>query len=64
MDRIMETSPVSAVRAAMGRLGWGVRELYVASFAYGTVGDEHDLGLHVASGDHSALLNEPSSRPR
>ncbi len=42
---------MSAIRAAMGQLGWGVRELYVASLAYGTVGDEHDLALHIASGD-------------
>ncbi len=48
----MESSPVSVVRSAMGRLGWGTRELYVATFAYGTVGREHDVDLHLSSGDH------------
>ncbi len=52
----MEPSSAGAVRAAMERLGWGVRDLYVATFAYGSVGSEHDLGLHVASGNYLGPL--------
>ena len=43
---------VSAVRDAMDRLGWSHRDLYVASVAYGTVGDEDDVRLHLIDGDH------------
>jgi hypothetical protein len=48
----MELPRVDAVGAALRRLGWTVRDLWVASFAYGSVGDEHDVALHVATGDH------------
>ncbi len=36
----------------MERLGWRVRDLYLASLAYGTVGREEDLRLHLETGDH------------
>ena len=43
---------LSAERVAMNKLHWGARELYLASFAYGNVGDENDVRLHLVTGDH------------
>jgi precorrin-6B methylase 1 len=48
----MFAGPVSAVSVAMDRLGWSTRDLYLASVAYGTVGDEDDVRRHLAEGDH------------
>ncbi len=36
----------------MERLGWRIRDLYLASLAYGTLGREEDLRLHLETGDH------------
>ena len=36
----------------MQKLHWCTRDLYLASFAYGTVGDESDVRLHLDTGDH------------
>lgn len=36
----------------MERLGWRIRDWYLACFAYGTVGREEDLRLHLETGDH------------
>lgn len=48
----MDPAPASAERIAMERLGWRVRDLYLASLAYGTVGQEEDLRRHLQTGDH------------
>ncbi len=52
MENALESTPACDVRAAMEQLGWNVRDLYVATFAYGSVGGEQDLFLHLATGNH------------
>jgi hypothetical protein len=42
---------IASVRAAMDRLWWDVRDLFVACLQYGDVGTEADLRAHLATGD-------------
>ena len=41
-----------AVQEAMTLLHWGLRDLFISTFAYGNVGTEADLAHHLSSGNH------------
>ena len=52
------SAPLDAEHTAMEKLRWGPRELYLASFAYGSVGDESDVRRHLATGDHLGMAEQ------
>ncbi len=49
---VVSAGSLSALGLAMDRLGWSPRDLYVAAAAYGTIGDEDDVRLHLIDGGH------------
>jgi hypothetical protein len=49
---VVSAGSLTALGLAMQRLGWSPRDLYVAAAAYGTIGDEDDVRLHLINGDH------------
>ena len=48
----IEEQDVATIKAAMERLYWDVRDLYITCFQYGDIGTEADLREHLATGRH------------
>lgn len=42
----------AATKVAMGLLHWELRDLFLNTFAYGSVGTEADVAEHLRTGDH------------
>jgi hypothetical protein len=73
----VQNQVVDAACESMERLGWGVLQLYVATFSYGSVGTMDELRHHLATGNglgpgavavlrttlHEALLEKGEPSP-